>query len=70
MLDPKITVIDSKRVEDGKEFKTMLGDSTCVKPTNADFAFPMAENSLFIELDTKTGYYWQSNDWKTVGGAR
>ena len=39
-----------------------LGKSTDEKPTN------VGENSLFLELDTGTIYYFSGNQWNEVGG--
>lgn len=46
----------------GNNFQ-FLGKSTDDKPTTN-----IGENSLFLELDTGTVYYFSNNQWLVVGG--
>lgn len=40
----------------------LKGESTDIKPT-----IGIAQNTLFLELDTEELYYWDGAEWKVVG---
>jgi hypothetical protein len=40
----------------------LKGESTDVKPITG-----IAQNTLFLELDTEELYYWNGMEWKVVG---
>lgn len=64
-----MVTVNSKRYIMGEQkwdfdFK---GLSTDTKPTESFEGQPICENSLFLELDTKTFHYYDGSDWNPVG---
>ena len=57
-----ITNMGNKNGINGNRFDFM-GLSTDTKPTEG-----IAENSLFLELDTGDSYYYTGSAWAKVGG--
>ena len=47
------------------ELKGLTGDT---KPTGEFSGFKIAENSVFLELDTLDLYYYNSGSWTKAGG--
>lgn len=47
-----------------KDGANLMGLSTDTKPTTG-----IATNTLFLELDTNTFYYFNGSIWAAVGGA-
>lgn len=63
-----ITVNSMKYIQDKDKwdfnFKGMLSDT---KPTGTFNSHPIATNSLFLELDTETFYYYDGESWQVLG---
>lgn len=64
-----MVTVNSKRYiqHTGKWDFDFKGLSTDTKPTVTYLNDKIADNSLFLELDTKTFYFYDNGSWQTVG---
>ena len=63
-----VTVSNKTAQNTGTALFELVGASGDTKPVGKFSGYNIAENSVFLELDTMDLYYYSGGSWKKAGG--